>query len=558
MTILPQTLLQILAPYLDLLFVWFSDQVYERMLRSQRKHLLVQIHESLDLQTMEAACEDYHHQIGPGAKPTHRVSILLRALLIKYLYNLSYRQVEAAIQTNLLMRWFIGYRLFDPVLDHSTLERFEVWLRRHQPRLLFDAVLTQIDQDFPTELRAAQIGDTFGMRANAAEESLIRLLRHTGTYLLRALKAESLQQYYQVVAGLDFGPLFGPPNEANFFYLSPEARRLRLESTVLALLDLSERVYASGPLEQLVQVQQRLQEVDKILKDEFNLQTGTNGQVERVELLPTEQRGSYRIGSATDPEASYRVHGDSRTLGYNIQLVASAEHGIIREIQAGTGAQPDQAGVAGLIEAQIEHNYPPPPKLIYDQAAGAGKTRAEVERVSQGQTQLVARIHTTATGERFGPQDFIFSDDGLALICKNGVPTKAHYRSANRDGDTYYWTAKKCQGCPLWSQCRSDKANPKGDRRVFVSDYREQVATARAYNLTKGYWNDIRLRPRIERIIAMLTRYDGARRAQSRGLRQADFQAKMCATARNLRTWIQLRLDEKHPHTHIAQPKQTA
>jgi hypothetical protein len=554
MTILPQNLQQIIAPYLDLLFAWFSDQVYDRMLRSQHNHLLVQIHESLDLQTIEATCKEYHHQTGPGAKPAHRVRILLRALLIKYLYNLSYRQVEAAIQTNLLMRWFVGYRLFDPVFDHSTLERFEVWLQIKQPRLLFDFVLSQIDQDFPTERQAVQIGDTFAMRANAAEESLIVLLRHAGVNLLRELKAESLQQYNQVVTGLDFGPLLGDPNKVDFFYLSHEARQLQLESTALALLDLSERVRASGRLEELVQVQQRWREVEKILKDEFSLQTGANGQAERVELLPAEQRGSYRIGSATDPEASYRVHGDDRTLSYNIQLAASAEHGIIREIQAATGAQPDQAGVAGLIKTQIEHNYPPPPKLIYDQAAGAGKTRAEVERVSEGQTQLVAPIHTTITGKRFGPQDFTLSDDDLTLTCKNGVPTKSRFRSSHLDGDIFYWTAKKCQGCPLWSQCRSNNANSKSDRRVFVSDYKQQIANARAYNQTKDYWNDIRLRPRIERIIAMLTRYDGARTAKSRGLGQADFQAKMCATARNLRTWIPLRLDQKHLRTNISLP----
>jgi len=49
-------------------------------------------------------------------------------------------------------------------------------------------------------------------------------------------------------------------------------------------------------------------------------------------------------------------------------------------------------------------------------------------------------------------------------------------------------------------------------------------------------------RPLVERVIFMLTHYDGARRARSRGVGRADFQAKMCATARNLRTWLSLSL----------------
>ena len=545
MTILPDTLHQILAPYLDLLFQWFSEQIYERLLHAQRKHLLVRLHQHLELHAVEAACQHYHHQKGPGTRPSHGIPILVRALLLRYLYDLSYRQVEGSLQTNLLMRWFVGYRLFDSVLDYTTLERFEVWVCQHQHRILFDEVLRQIDRDFPDESQAVQVGDTFAMRANAAGEGWVRLLRHIGTCLLRALKRESLAQYQQVMTGLDLGLLLGDPDEIHSFYLDHESRRLRLERTVMALIDLQDRVKRSGPLDQLLDVCDRLEQIDKILQDQFRLQTDPDGQVQRVDRLPAAQWGSYRIGSATDPEASYRQHADDRTLGYNIHVAASAERGVIREIQAGTGSQPDQAGVASLIEAQIEQGYACPTKLIYDQAAGAGKTRAEVERVSQGKTQLVAKIHTTVTDARFGPQDFTLSADGLSLTCPNGITTRARDRSSNRDGDRFYWSAPQCRGCPLWSQCRNPKAKANGYRYVFVSDYRDNVASAQAYNQTAAFQADMKLRPRIERIISMLTHYDGARRARSRGQQQADFQAKMCAAARNLRTWIQL-LDAKN------------
>jgi hypothetical protein len=539
MTILPDSLQQILAPYLNLLFQWFSDQVYQRMLQVQSQHWVVQIHHHLDFQRLEAACQDFHHRIGPGAKPTHRVTHLVRALLLKYLFNLSYRQLEAALQTNLLLRWFAGYSLFETVLDHSTLERFEVWVSAHQHRIVFDEVLRQIDESFPDERQAVQIGDTFAMRADAAEEGLLRRLRHSGECLLRELRRESLEQYQQVISGLDLGPLLGHPQETNPFYLEAEEQRLRLERTVLALLHLQQRVRESGSLERLLRVSRRLQQIDKILQDELDCQTGAIGQVERVEQLPKAQRGSYRIISATDPEASYRLHGKHKTLGYNIQVAASAQRGLIREIQAGTGAQPDQAGVASLVAAQLEQGYECPAKLIYDQAGGAGKTRAEVERISQRKTQLVAKTHTSTTGERFGPADFKLAADGQAMTCPNGITTTVRDRSPNREGDRFCWSAKQCQGCPLWSRCRQVQANATGYRRVFVSDYHEAVSAAQQYNQTPAFRSEMKLRPRIERIIAVLTRYDGARRAHSRGLHQADFQAKMCATARNLRIWIQ-------------------
>ena len=549
MIILPESLQQIITPYLDLLIRWLGEQIYERMLRFHQKHLLYQIHKHLDFRALEAACSGYHHQTGAGVKPTHRSSYLIRALLIRYLYAMSYREVEAALQTNLLMRWFVGYGIFDAVLDHTTLERFEVWVCANQHRSLFDVVLGQIDQDFPEACQAEQIGDTFAMRANAAEETLIQLLRHTGECLLRELKRESLRQYQQVVTGLDLGGLLGDPNESNLFYLDQEERGLRLQSTVFALLDLTERVKQSGPLDQLVRVQLRLEDVDKILGDKLDLQKNADGQVERVTRLPAKQQGAYQIGSATDREATYRKHGEDYTLGYNISLSAT-QQGVIREIQAATGAQPDQAGVASLIQEQVQQGYPCPPKLIYDQAAGAGKTRAEVERVSEGKTQLVAKIHTTAEVGRFGPQDFSLSSDGLSLTCPNGVVTCSRDRSGNRDGTHYNFSATKCRGCPFWTHCRNEKAKPNRVRRVFISDYQEQVNAARTYNQTEAFRADMKLRPRIERIIFMLTNYDGARRARTHGLQQADFQAKLCATARNLRTWVEL-LEARERRTQL-------
>ena len=110
-----------------------------------------------------------------------------------------------------------------------------------------------------------------------------------------------------------------------------------------------------------------------------------------MQRLPPKEQGTFRIGSATDPEATYRVHGpdpEDTSFGYNVQVAISTS-GFIRETQAYTGAEPDQAGVAALIAEQKENLGVCPPKLIYDQAAGSGKTREEVAQDSTGLTQLI-------------------------------------------------------------------------------------------------------------------------------------------------------------------------
>ena len=75
---------------------------------------------------------------------------------------------------------------------------------------------------------------------------------------------------------------------------------------------------------------------------------------------------------------------------------------------------------------------------------------------------------------------------------------------------------------------------------VYLSDYRPQIEAAKAYNRTDEFKQDMKLRPLVERIIYNLTNLHGARRATRTGKGNADYQAKMAATAFNLRQWVRL------------------
>ncbi len=128
---------------------FFSDYLIEAALGHARQHLLVKLHTRLDLSDLERQVTHYHHQNGPGCAVTHPTSRLLRALLVKYLYDLSLRETEERLHSDIIMRWFVGYSLFDPSPDHCSLERFELWVKTNQPAAIFDDVLRQIQVDFP-------------------------------------------------------------------------------------------------------------------------------------------------------------------------------------------------------------------------------------------------------------------------------------------------------------------------------------------------------------------------------------------------------------------------
>jgi hypothetical protein len=233
-------------------------------------------------------------------------------------------------------------------------------------------------------------------------------------------------------------------------------------------------------------------------------------------------------------------------LGYNVNMAVS-DH-FVREISAHTGAQPDEVSVPDLIVAQQEHHDLTPPKLIYDAAAGKGKTFARVRQVSEGQTQLVAPlVPYEKRTERFTPDCFTLSEDGQTLTCPNGQCSCTAYRSSNGEGRVFRFHHSLCLDCPLWSHCRTQQPGSKAYRKVFISDYRSDWDAARAYNDTPQFQADRKRRPRVERFVAELVRYNGARRARRRGQRAADFHAKGAAMALNLKRWMRLRQARTSP-----------
>lgn len=525
----------ILSQYLSPLLLWLSELAYENLMGRDPDHLLCQLQHLLDFTAMEAACADYHQLNSAGRPVEHTVSQLLRAMLVKYLYGCSLRELEEKIRYHILVKWFVGYPIFASGPDHTTLHRFEVYLYVHHPRLFFDTVLRQIDEAFPDDRRQPQLGDTFAMHANAALESLIKRLRHTAQELLLAYQAADSEAYARLRLQMDEVALFGDSAERTECYLSTQEWRQRLLETLAALLNCQHLIRQSSVSPA---VQRWLDRLDKILGDELRLELDENGRLLHLSLLT--KRGTYRICSATDPDATIRNHGgDKNDYGYNISVLATLH--FIREIRVDTGSRPDGDAIPDVLQAQLEHQGFCPDKLIYDKAAGWGKIAHQVDQVTAGQTQLVAYpVSPKHKPGCFAPEDFVLSADGFSLTCPNGRISTKRYRSGSGDGDNFRYIAPQCLGCPFLQPCRGSEETPTTPKSVFISDYRAEWERLRTYSQTEDFKQDMKLRPHIERIIAGLVLHNDARRARFRGLDKVGFQAFMCATSYNLKRWVSL------------------
>lgn len=543
----------------------FSECLFSDLLKRCHNHLLVKLSNQLDFAPIETACASYRHSSGPGTQSFYPVPILVRCLLVGYLYDYSLRQLEQSLHSDLLVRWFVGLPAFGDVPTYSTLERFEQWVSKYQRRIYQDTVLKELDDAFPQSRKLNQIGDTYAMLANAAEEDLITRLRHTTICLLRKAVETMPTLLTLTVSGFAWHKLFGVPKEKLNCLLDKQERHQRIEEVVFAAQELYQRFMAALAAysnQEYPEVRLWVGYLGKIIHDDVSFLTETDAEGRRIHLRTAKERRNdpetgLRLGSATDPEATYRQHGSEAEdikFGYNIQVAAST-NGFIRETEAYTGAISDQSGVAALVAAQVEHQGVCPPKLIYDQAAGSGKARAEVEKASNGQTQLISRLLPyDKTIERFGPYDFTLSADGKILTCPAGKQSSTVYASGAGDGRTFRFFACQCwfnaepptrmkgadltQRCPLWEKCRDNRQGPGSMRQVFVSDYRDYVLAAKEYNQTEIFQLEMRQRPLIERVIFELTHYNGARHCRRRGAENADWQARMCAVSYNLKLWM--------------------
>jgi hypothetical protein len=558
MAILPPFIEFVILNYWSIIRTWLSERWYSQLLARYQDHWLVKVKAVLDFGPFEQACAGFHLDNGWGSPITYPVGPLVRVLLVKYLLNLSYRETEQRLACDLLVRWFAGYGLFEPTPSHMTVWRFELWVFSHQRRFFFDEVLRQADRYYPQEHQSPQLVDTFAMIARGAKTSHVTLVRGLCRRLLNRLAKVDPTGHAAILSQLDPVALFGQKGDRPTAALSPEQQAERLQIVGQQALKLHRLVTArlaegpSLPPPSLLAILEWLAAIDKVLTDEATITIPDPAQPDQVIIteLPLKQKGHYRLGCANDLTATYRVHANALTiLGYNPAVLSSLR--FIREIVAQTGSLPDPSALLKLLENQLLAQGLLPGFLISDQAFGTGKTRALLHALTDGQTQLVALLPDyEKRSDKFPPSRFTLSDDGLALTCPNGLTSTTVSTPPDRDGLSFRFSAKQCQGCPLWNQCRGPDAKPTARRSVFISHFRSHLEAALEFNRSDDFKALLKHRPLIERFIFNLTHFFGARRCRATGLDKADFQLKLAATAFNLRQLIRCLTAPPPPAAH--------
>jgi len=102
---------------------FFGDFVYEQVV--PKDHFLVKLNEVVPWQRFTYKLVKYYRGKAKEGRPPYDPAVLLKMLLVSYLYDISERQTEEVANLNLAVKYFLGLAVDEAPPDHSTLTAFK-------------------------------------------------------------------------------------------------------------------------------------------------------------------------------------------------------------------------------------------------------------------------------------------------------------------------------------------------------------------------------------------------------------------------------------------------
>jgi IS5 family transposase len=117
---------------------FFGNFVYERVV--PRDHFLVKLNQVIAWESFTAILLPAYKGLAEAGRPPYPPVVILKMLLIAYLYRFSERQVEEATNLHLAIKEFVGLAVDELAPDHSTLSEFNRRLRESGGWAKFQAI----------------------------------------------------------------------------------------------------------------------------------------------------------------------------------------------------------------------------------------------------------------------------------------------------------------------------------------------------------------------------------------------------------------------------------
>lgn len=422
--------------------------------------------------------------------------VFFKLCLVGYLENIiSDRALINHSSMRLDIRYFINYKLTDPMPWHSTLSRTRDLL----PEALFKEVFEDILRKcIKVGLVSGhtQVVDSAPVKANASMDSL-------------ELKVpeEELEEHLARVR------YQSAPDRAR-----QAPRRPAKENK------------ASQEQQSITASDRELKEIKARNKNWQKTQDQRSG-AQRENSKYTSNKTHY---SPTDPDARISVKpGKARKLNYLSQLAVDPSSYVITHIGADYADKHDSRCLPNIVdELQLRLNKMGLlwTTLLADTGYSSGENYAMLE--AKGIEAFIP-AHGTYKG---GPEHFEYHQEGDYWLCRNNQ--KVTYRKTfiekkgNNKKKLYLTKPSQCKGCPFATEC----IGKSPERRITITAYKEEYERTLAKLKTpRGRRMKALRQSVVEPVFGILTQFMGMRKVNTKGIKNANKQMLMAATAYNLK-----------------------
>jgi transposase len=461
----------------------------------------------------------YDDRLGQPSEPP---VLMLQLEYLRYHYNLSDSQVIQRSRTDMAFRMFLQVNCYDQLPDSSSLCRFRARLKTNGFLQIFDQVVAQARQHGLVKERL-RLKDASHILADIDVPTTLGLVAQIRDQLLEAAQPFDSERVEGEQVEIE---LLRQRTESQKVEIRLEARVTHLKE-ILSWVDelpCPEDAETNKSWQKLLN---RRRIAHKILDDQEHPGSGD------------------KVRSVTDPDARRAKHGDWFD-GYLLDVIVDADSELITQINVLPGNGEEAADAITLVEQEEAAHGNDVEAISIDGVGFNGPVLHTLEDAEGLDLDVYVPPREESAEAKYTPRDFEETGDGK-LTCPAGQTSTSSHRDNARARRAHLFSVATCRGCAMVGTCMTDPPSPtaKHGRRVYRSDYHEDLERARAKTQTEEYEAVRREHWKVERKLGEVMNCHGGRRARSRGQPKVLIQECMACMATNIKRMIRLLCGEQ-------------
>lgn len=458
-------------------------------------HILKRINKAVSLGFVNDILESSYCKY--YGRPAKEPELMVRLLILQYLYNLSDERVIEEASLNLAYMWFLGINPDDELPHPSLLAKFRVHRLKD---ITMDEIITEIVKQCVDKGIIKDTGlsiDATHTEANTTKKVPERIMKHLAKKIFASLKAEG-----EIPDGINTEiPNYKEIEDHN------EAKGLMLsylEGTIA-------EVERSVDLDKYHKTKEIINNAKDILADpKFIQQKGVRSLVDK----------DARVGYKSKNSSFY---------GYKTEYSVTTESRIITGVRVYDGGYVDGTNFTDLLKLSIE-----PGLNISDVFGDKAYFRKPILDAIK-EIQAKAYIPVSESVYRIDEEKFSYNKDSDQWFCKCGNHTVSKKKSKpknRREVLIYRFGKESCINCDQREECIKGSAKSRilriGINTPELYEYSQKAKT-------KEFIEKYKSRASQEWKNGEIKRFHGLNRARGYGLRSLSMQAKLTALAVNLK-----------------------